>query len=344
MGLLGTGPAFEFRSTLSSFFEEPHEYKDLQLLLALPERFWDTTCTFHFPGIGEVMLTPYDFSVITGLRLGGERIKVNDFLTLKEIKSLLGVVPSNLKSKNVSQMWLYENIESCKTVAMGTCIFKLLFIGTFLCPDMGSTVSLHYLWSLRDIDQIKNYDWGGMAYVPLAFMTQLFRRSLSSLEGTLFVWQVQHVYPLMTIPVPPCPSIRLADLLSNEVTTRARIGHIVSSTPGIYFDFIQTQLQALSSEEVEEGEENPPPSHVSDSSSSFMESYPYFLAWQYEVINADGLYSSVTLDRPEHTPSVPWLDPVDDDLMEESMQMIGGLQLVARTQSSRYVINEASWV
>ena len=52
------------------------EYKDLQLLLALSVRFWDTTCTFHFPGIGEVMLTPYDFSAITNLRLGGERIKI----------------------------------------------------------------------------------------------------------------------------------------------------------------------------------------------------------------------------------------------------------------------------
>ena len=63
--------------------QEAHEYKDLQLLLALSKRFWDTTCTFHFLGIGEVMLTPYDFSIITDLRLGGERIRVNDFLTPK---------------------------------------------------------------------------------------------------------------------------------------------------------------------------------------------------------------------------------------------------------------------
>ena len=39
---------------------ETHEYKDLQLLLALAECFWDTTCTFHFLGIREVILTPYD--------------------------------------------------------------------------------------------------------------------------------------------------------------------------------------------------------------------------------------------------------------------------------------------
>ena len=35
---------------------------------------------------------------------------------------------------------------------------------------------------------------------------------------------------------------------------------------------------------------------------------------------------------------------VDVDHVEESMQMIGGLQLLACTQFSRYVINEASWV
>jgi len=33
------------------------EYKDLQLLVVLSERFWDTSCTFHFPGIGEMILT-----------------------------------------------------------------------------------------------------------------------------------------------------------------------------------------------------------------------------------------------------------------------------------------------
>ena len=48
-----------------TFFEalsnhETHEYKDLQLLLTLAKRFWDTTCTFYFLNIGEVMLTPYD--------------------------------------------------------------------------------------------------------------------------------------------------------------------------------------------------------------------------------------------------------------------------------------------
>ena len=52
-------------------------------------------------------------------------------------------------------------------MAMGTRMFILLFNGTFLCPDLGGAMNLCYLWSLRDIDQIKNYDWGGMAYATL---------------------------------------------------------------------------------------------------------------------------------------------------------------------------------
>ena len=35
---------------------------------------------------------------------------------------------------------------------------------------------------------------------------------------------------------------------------------------------------------------------------------------------------------------------VDMDLMEESMRIIGGLQSLARTLSSQYVLNDSNWV
>ena len=149
----GFGTFFE-----SLLNQKTHKYKDLQLLLALSERFWDTICTFHFPGIGEVMLTPYDFSVITSLRLGGEIILVNDSFTSIELKKYEDVVPFKMRSNNISLSLLCENIPHCETVAKGARMFVLLFIGTFLCPDLGSTVNLHYLGSLRKIDQIWNYD------------------------------------------------------------------------------------------------------------------------------------------------------------------------------------------
>ncbi|KAK9988601.1 hypothetical protein SO802_028840 [Lithocarpus litseifolius] len=333
------------------------------------------------------MLTPYNFSVITGLRLGSERIKVNDFLTLKEIKSLSGVVPSKLKRKNVPLMWLYENIESCKTMATGTRMFMLLFTGTFLCPDLGSIVSLRYLWSLRDINQINNYDWGGMAYATfLHFMTQLSRHSLSSLRGAPFVWQVwmyeyfgvgpqvredvDRIYPrfLCCLPKyhlskPSKCSLEVWCMVIDNITivdmsldpwlgceeyvecewALELNGRQVLFEHGhgrvVWPAFLQPRYLyfVIMSKEEEEGEENPPSSHASSSSSSFMEAYPHIPKWQYEVMNPVGSYSSMALDRPKHTPNV------DVDLVEESMRMIGDLQLVARTQSSQYVINEASW-
>ena len=99
------------------------------------------------------MLTPYDFSVITGLRLGGERILVNDSLTSTKLKKLLGVVPSRMRSNNIPLSWLCDNISQCETVAKGARMFMSLFIGTFLCSNLGSTVNLCYLGSLRKIAQ-----------------------------------------------------------------------------------------------------------------------------------------------------------------------------------------------
>lgn len=67
-----------------------------------------------------MMLTLYDFSAITGLKLGGARIEGNYSISLVEIKSYLGVNPPRVNGKNVSLMWLYSNIDKCKTVATGT--------------------------------------------------------------------------------------------------------------------------------------------------------------------------------------------------------------------------------
>ena len=58
--------------------------------------------------------------------------------------------------------------------------------------------------------------------------------------------QVQHVYPPITILVPPCPSIQLADLLTNEEITQARVGLVVSRVAGTYSKFIRTHLAGIS--------------------------------------------------------------------------------------------------
>ena len=74
------------------------------------------------------MLTPYDFSVITSLRLGGKKILVHDSLASVELKKFLDVVPSRMKSKNIPLSWLCENIPQCDIVAKGARMFMLLLL------------------------------------------------------------------------------------------------------------------------------------------------------------------------------------------------------------------------
>ncbi|GMP54999.1 hypothetical protein CsSME_00019959 [Camellia sinensis var. sinensis] len=44
------------------------------LLAALVERWWDTTDSFHFSITGDMTMTPYDFSMLTGIRVRGDPI------------------------------------------------------------------------------------------------------------------------------------------------------------------------------------------------------------------------------------------------------------------------------
>ena len=92
---------------------------------------------FSFSKIGEVMLTPYDFSTITGLKMGGERIAINDSILSMEIRGLLGVIPPKVKSKNIPLMWLYSNIDKCETIATSTHMFMLLLYWIFLMSELG---------------------------------------------------------------------------------------------------------------------------------------------------------------------------------------------------------------
>lgn len=44
------------------------------LLGALVERWWDTTDSFYFSTAGEMTMTPFDFSMLTGIEVGGHFI------------------------------------------------------------------------------------------------------------------------------------------------------------------------------------------------------------------------------------------------------------------------------
>ena len=56
--------------------------------------------------------------------------------------------------------------------------------------------------------------------------------------------QVEHVYPLATIPILPCRTIRLAKFLVDEEIALARDGYIVTEVEGNYSNFVRDHLQS----------------------------------------------------------------------------------------------------
>ncbi|KAM3741771.1 hypothetical protein ACB098_07G022200 [Castanea mollissima] len=84
----------------------------------------------------------------------------------------------------------------------------------------------------------------------------------------------------------------------------------------------------------------PPPSSNVGPYASFAERCPNFPPWQYKVMNPDGSFSFVNLDRPKYAQNVPWSGPIDVDLVEECMRMIAALKRVARDQSFQHLMKE----
>nr|POE61699.1 hypothetical protein CFP56_51905 [Quercus suber] len=166
-------------------------------------------------------------------------------------------------------------------------------------------------------------------------MDQRSQRSLSSLGGAPFIWQVwmyeyfgvglqvqedvDGIYPRFLRWLPKyrlsTPSKRslevwctvIDNLIVANISLNPWLGCIGilaiecclkfnTWIPGSYFEFIQTQLQG----------------NLAD-----IPVISLHLLKRKRMMNPDGSYSSMTLDRPEHTPNVPWPEAVDVDPMEK---------------------------
>ncbi|KAI5338688.1 hypothetical protein L3X38_017960 [Prunus dulcis] len=89
------------------------------LLVALAERWWDTTHTFHFNEVGEMTMTPTDFAAITGLRVGGKRLTydLDIYRNKKKVVKLFGKPIADLLAGErrvpAALACLYRSLDSC---------------------------------------------------------------------------------------------------------------------------------------------------------------------------------------------------------------------------------------
>ncbi|BFG38173.1 hypothetical protein CerSpe_244470 [Prunus speciosa] len=144
------------------------------LLVALAERWRDTTHTFHFDEVREMMMTPTDFTAITGLRVGGKRLKYNlkIYKNKKKLVQLFGkpIVDLLAGEKRVSceslstPYWKkMPKDDKKKKVDQIARAFILCLIGSLFLNDKSQYMSMHYAPSMEIVSEIGNYDWGGVA-------------------------------------------------------------------------------------------------------------------------------------------------------------------------------------
>lgn len=189
-------------TVFSGFIDHLHSNKtNTMLLQALAEKWWDTTHTFHMNCIGEMTVTPTDFSSITGFPMSGRPIKFDDNIHSRRdiLSRYLGEPITNISDPLVDVPWLYENYGNHNSVAtidedIMVRVFILALLGATLFANTENQVHLGYLPSLYNIDKINNFDWGsaGLAFLYHQ-MDDVCRSNTTCLGGYLPVWQVSYL-------------------------------------------------------------------------------------------------------------------------------------------------------
>ncbi|KAL7190450.1 hypothetical protein ACSBR2_022681 [Camellia fascicularis] len=133
---------------------------------ALVERWWDTTDSFHFSSTGEMTLTPYDFSMLTGLRVGvGGLVPFDpDMTQWRDVQlQLLGEIPNTTSHGMVRYNWFSEHFLSMQPVtadevAQYTHGFLIYQLSTTLFANRENTVGLYIQGALVDLSRVMDYD------------------------------------------------------------------------------------------------------------------------------------------------------------------------------------------
>ncbi|KAL9685535.1 hypothetical protein QQ045_022986 [Rhodiola kirilowii] len=152
---------------------------DPGLLTALVERWRPETHTFHFNG-GEATVMLHDVALLTGLPIEGRPVTGHAHLTWPLIcMRLLGDIPMCHKESPslAKKVWFKENMSIIpadadeETLKRYARAYILQLLGLTLFSELsGSSVPLHFLPSLDDLDNVRHYSRGSAALAYLYSM------------------------------------------------------------------------------------------------------------------------------------------------------------------------------
>ncbi|KAF8396322.1 hypothetical protein HHK36_017937 [Tetracentron sinense] len=186
---------------------------DRKWLLALMERWFDETNTFHFPYF-EMGITPTDFVMLTGIRFGGTPLRLRR-INKARIMDLMGVPPENRAASNkdifdrgqkVKVVWLRASLVGLDSLTFDDPEFPfvmrrlLLYIfGQCFFPEDRSSVDGRYLQWMDPLEDIGTYDWGSTIYAiilrGLRRVTRLRRHSCRFFSPFLELWAREYLAP-----------------------------------------------------------------------------------------------------------------------------------------------------
>lgn len=155
-------------------------------------------------------MTPYDFSMLTGIGVGGDSIPFDTDMDEWDAAQLylLGTQPPLPRAGFVRYSWFESHSwiqpalaeeaqmtpEEVDQYARG---FIMFLLGTTLFADRANTVPLCLLSALVDVRRIHHYDWGGAGLATLyGYMSSSSRLSGELLSGYWRAWEV-HLLPLL---------------------------------------------------------------------------------------------------------------------------------------------------
>ncbi|KAI5343684.1 hypothetical protein L3X38_011560 [Prunus dulcis] len=140
-------------------------WRDRHLITALVGRWWDSTCTFYLDEVGELIMTPKDFSAISSLPVCGKPLNydMEAYKNTIEIVRLFGnPIASIIKDKNI--------VDKYKEWKLQTTVQENL---------------------MAKVDEIKEYNWCGAELSCLYLsMDAISRRIVSSSRGYFQAWEV----------------------------------------------------------------------------------------------------------------------------------------------------------
>lgn len=189
-------------SYLGRFIEEAATKKFVRspdIMVALRERWWDSTHTFHFPW-GEMTMTPTDFTYITGLPCEGQEIVVDPFFFRTgrdEIAPLLGE-DFGFGSDEIRLDILHDHLREMAEADLDRVqlhqlmrVFLLWALGETLFCNANTSSRVSLLPFIADFDELDLYDWGSAGLATCYWgLDHVSRLATTSLTGFIHAWEV----------------------------------------------------------------------------------------------------------------------------------------------------------